>query len=268
MSSPCNVHIIAYLLEMLTFIRAAVLAATLSLMPAASFSSAPDQVELRHAVVRTAVASVVPKKAAPAPFAEFGLDAAHDHEHASGLAPGQTAQDFEAWARRTPANVKALGAFRDYLGTQGLATVVPMWQLVRTSSSWRECGAQPFEVPPPDKWGRIVETLKFVRDDVIPSVGQVETLSAYRNGELNACSNGAPKSAHREFFALDLTPVNKKLERSTMIRSVCEAHARDGQAYNVGLGFYTGRRFHVDSSGFRKWGADGKGATSPCVNYA
>jgi hypothetical protein len=24
----------------------------------------------------------------------------------------------------------------------------------------------------------------------------------------------------------------------------------------------------VDSSGFRKWGANGKGATSPCVNYA
>jgi hypothetical protein len=50
-----------------------------------------------------------------------------------------------------------------------------------------------------------------------------------------------------------------------MIRSVCAAHARDGREYNTGLGFYTGRRFHVDSSGFRKWGADGKGASSPCV---
>ena len=251
---------------MLTLIRATALAATLSIVPAASFSSAPSQLELRHAVVRADTAPVTPKKAAPAPFAEFGLE--HDHEHASGLAPGQTAQDFEAWTRRTPANVKALGAFRDYLAAQGLETVVPMWQLVRTSSSWRECGAQPFEVPPPDKWGRIVKTLKFVRDDVIPRVGEVETLSAYRNGELNACSNGAPKSAHREFFALDLTPVNENLERSTMIRSVCEAHARDGQTYDVGLGFYTGRRFHVDSSGFRKWGANGKGATSPGVNYA
>ncbi len=110
--------------------------------------------------------------------------------------------------------------------------------------------------------GRIVKTLKFVRDEVIPSVGEVETLSAYRNGELNACSNGAPKSAHREFFALDVTPVNQRLERSTMIRSVCRAHARDGQTYDVGLGFYTGRRFHVDSSSFRKWGRNGKGATS------
>lgn len=253
---------------MLTLIRAAALSATLSIVPAASGGSAANELPVRHAVVRTEIARVVPQKPAPAPFAEFGLDAAHDHQHASGLAPGQTAQDFEAWARRTPANVKALGAFRDYLAAHGLETVVPMWQLVRTSSSWRECGAQPFEVPPTDKWVRIEKTLKFVRDDIIPNVGKVETLSAYRNGELNACSDGAPRSAHREFFALDLTPVNKQLERSTMIRSVCKAHARDGRAYNVGLGFYSGRRFHVDSSGFRKWGADGTGATSPCVSYA
>ena len=253
---------------MITLIRVTAIAAIFSIVPAASSSSASNQVELRHTVVQTDTDPVPPKKkAAPAPFAEFGIDAAHDHEHASGLAPGQTAQDFEAWARRTPTDVKALGAFRGYLAAQGLNTVVPIWQLVRTSSSWSECGAQPFEVPPPDKWGRIVKTLKFVRDEVIPSVGKVETLSAYRNGELNACSNGAPKSAHREFFALDVTPVNRNLERSTMIRSVCQAHARDGQNYDVGLGFYTGRRFHVDSSGFRKWGPDGKGATSPCENY-
>ena len=98
---------------MLKFIRAAALAATLLLVPAASLSSAPVQVEVRHAVIRTDTAPLALKKAAPAPYAQFGLDAAHDHEHASGLAPGQTAQDFEAWARRSPANIQELGAFRD-----------------------------------------------------------------------------------------------------------------------------------------------------------
>ena len=93
--SPCNARKNTYLSEMLHFIRAAALAATLSLVPAASLSSAP-QAEVRHAVVRTDTASVAPQKPAPAPLAEFGLDAAHDHEHASGLAPGQTAEDFEA----------------------------------------------------------------------------------------------------------------------------------------------------------------------------
>ena len=250
---------------MLRFIYAAALAATLSLVPAASLGSAPIQAELQPAAVVTAPAPVAGQSFAP--LAQFGLDAAHDHAHDSGLAPGQTAEDFQVWAR-SPANLRQLAGFRAYLAAQGLEAVVPMWQLVRTSSSWRDCGAQPFEVPPADKWGRIVKTLKFVQDDVIPAVGKVETLSAYRNEGLNACSKGAPRSAHREFFALDLTPVDKTVERGEMIRSVCAAHARDGHAYDAGLGFYNGRRFHVDSSGFRKWGPNGKGATSPCNAYA
>lgn len=246
---------------MLTFIRSTALAATLSLVPAASLNSTP--VDVRPAAVMSAAAR--PAMQQPTPLAEFGLDT---HQHGSGLAPGQTPGDFQAWVRRSPANLQRLAAFRDYLAAQGLESVVPMWQLVRTSSSWRQCGAEPFEVPPADKWARIVKTLKFVRDDIIPHVGPVETLSAYRNEQLNACSDGAPKSAHREFFALDLTPVSQVVDRSAMIRSVCDAHARDGSDYDIGLGFYSGRRFHVDSSGFRKWGPNGKGATSPCLGYA
>lgn len=199
----------------------------------------------------------------PAP--QFGLAAMHE----SGLAAaGQSEADFPAWLRAAPGNIARLTAFQDYLNTQGVGSVIPLWQLTRTSSSWSECGAEPFEVPPADKWQHIVETLKFVRDDVIPRVGQVEALSAFRNDKLNACSNGAEHSAHREFFAIDMTPVNTSVDRLAMIRSVCAAHAQDGRAYDAGLGFYTGRRFHVDSSSFRKWGANGKGATSPCVTEA
>ena len=120
---------------MLTFIRSAAIAAALLLVPAGSLSSAPNQAEIRPAAV---VAPLPVQQPAPAPFADFGLDAAHEHEHASGLAPGQTAQDFEAWARRSPANLKRLGEFRGFLAAQGLESVVPMWQLIRTSSSWRE----------------------------------------------------------------------------------------------------------------------------------
>ena len=53
-----------------------------------------------------------------------------------------------------------------------------------------------------------------------------------------------------------------------MIRNVCGAHRRRGQAYQAGLGFYSGLRFHVDSSGYRRWGPDGSSATSPCVTIA
>ena len=244
------------------------LAAALSVAPSAGFGlDARKTVPARV----TAAAPAVPAAAAhatkqPAAQADFDLGATHNHDHSSGLAPGQGAKEFQAWLGASPDNRDKLAAFRAHLAAEGVAAVVPLWQLVRTSSSWRDCGAEPFEAPPADKWDHLITTLKFVRDRVEPAIGDVEPLSVYRNAKLNACSNGAPKSAHRELFALDLTPVNPKVARADMIRSVCAAHARDGQDYDAGLGFYSGRRFHVDSSGYRKWGPNGKGATSPCVS--
>ena len=180
------------------------------------------------------------------------------------MAPGQSRADYYAWLARDPAHQRQVQAFRDHLASQGLAEVVPVWQLIRTSSSWRACNAARFEVAPPEKWQHITTTLRFVRDEVVPAVGPVEAVSGYRNEQLNRCSAGAPQSAHRHFFALDLAPVNPAVQRTAMVRRICAAHARDGRAYNTGLGFYTGMRFHVDSNGYRKWGANGSSATSPC----
>ena len=94
-------------------------------------------------------------------------------------------------------------------------------------------------------------------------IGDVEAVSGFRNEELNRCSGGAKASAHRHFFALDLTPV-RELGRNEMIRSLCRIHYWRGSGYDIGLGFYSGMRFHVDSKGFRRWGPDGKSASSPC----
>jgi len=205
-----------------------------------------------------------------APFAALaqpaGHGAAHEAAHArADLAPGQSRADYYAWLARAPEHRARVRAFRDHLAGQDLDQVVPVWQLIRTSSSWRQCAADRFEVAPADKWAHIAATLRFVRDEVVPAIGPVEALSAYRNEALNACSDGAPQSAHRLFFALDLTPVAADVSRAAMIRDICAAHARDGRAYQAGLGFYSGLRFHVDSNGYRKWGPDGSGTTSPCV---
>ncbi len=182
------------------------------------------------------------------------------------MAPGQSRADFEAWLASDPRHRADVEAFRAHLAAQGLDDVIPIWQLVRTSSSWRACNAARFEVAPREKWAHITTTLRFIRDEVEPVLGNVEAVSGYRNDRLNRCSAGAPQSAHRNFFALDLAPVNPRVTRAQMVRQVCAAHARDGRAYNTGLGFYSGERFHVDSNGYRKWGANGRGATSPCVN--
>jgi len=185
-------------------------------------------------------------------------------ESRGDMAPGQSRADYYAWLARDPRHQQQVQAFREHLAAQGLEDVVPVWQLIRTSSSWRACNAERFEVAPREKWAHITTTLRFVRDEVEPALGDVEAVSGYRNEHLNRCSAGAPQSAHRNFFALDLAPVNPAVTRAQMIRQICAAHARDGRAYNTGLGFYNGERFHVDSNGFRRWGANGSSATSPC----
>ena len=51
-----------------------------------------------------------------------------------------------------------------------------------------------------------------------------------------------------------------------MFERICPVHARYGPAAEVGLGFYTFVRFHVDTRGFRRWGSAGPaGNESPCA---
>ena len=221
----------------------------------------PSVSALRSALEARDVPSAAPEANAPS------VAPRQDYPETRGdMAPGQSRADYLAWLARDPRHQQQVEEFRTHLASEGLENVVPVWQLIRTSSSWRACNADRFEVAPRDKWEHISTTLRFVRDEVVPSLGPVEAVSGYRNEQLNRCSAGAPASAHREFFAIDLAPVNPAVTRASMIRQICAAHAREGRAYNTGLGFYNGERFHVDSNGFRKWGADGRGASSPCVS--
>lgn len=178
-------------------------------------------------------------------------------------APGQTKADYYAWLARSADHREAYRDFRAYLEARDVRGVVPTWQLLRTASDWQACASNRFEVAPTYQWGNIVDTLAFIRREVWPTIGPVEALSGYRNPVLNACAGGRPQSAHRLFHAMDLTPIND-VTRAEMIAGICRAHRVRGARYDIGLGFYTGLRFHLDSNGFRKWGPDGRGATSPC----
>ena len=176
---------------------------------------------------------------------------------------GQSKADYHAWLARDPAARAQLLAFKQFLEMEEVDEVLPTWQLVRTASMWRECNGPRFEVAPFTEWQHISKTLSFIKAHVEPVIGDVEAMSGYRNGELNQCSGGARESAHRRFFALDLVPL-KPIARDGMIRSLCSIHEWRGGGYDIGLGFYSGLRFHVDSKGFRKWGSNGRAATSPC----
>ena len=243
-----------------TLLRAALSAAfVLTLTPAVATAPVASAQAADTAVVA---------KSTTAEAGESAQEQRHVHAESPRVAPGQERADFHAWLARAPENRASVQSFRDHLKSQGVDDVLPIWQLVRTSSSWRECAAGRFEVAPRDKWDNIVTTLKFIERDVEPVVGDVQAVSGYRNAQLNSCSNGAPASAHRHFFALDLMPVDEDVTRGELVRKVCAAHARDGRVHKTGLGFYTGTRFHLDSNGFRKWGPNGSGATSPCVTSA
>jgi hypothetical protein len=200
-------------------------------------------------IAALAAAALFASIATPAPAAE--------------LPEGQTKADYLAWLAREPGARAQVLSFKSFLAMKGVEDVVPTWQLVRTASMWRECAGPRFEVAPAAEWQHLAGTLSFVKLHVEPVIGAVEAVSGYRDEGLNHCSGGARESAHRHFYALDLVPVSG-VSREGLIRSICRIHDFRGQDYDIGLGFYTGNRFHVDSKGFRRWGPDGKGATSPC----
>ena len=119
-------------------------------------------------------------------------------------------------------------------------------------------------MPPIAEWPHIVQTLRYINDYVIPTVGPVEAVSAYRNPSLNVCAGGAPESAHKHYSAVDLVPL-RQTTREELMRKLCAVHARRGTDYSVGLGFYAFLRFHVDTTKYRRWGADPNVASCPPI---
>lgn len=188
------------------------------------------------------------------------------HPTAGYVTTGQDEPGYRRWIAAQPWRAAHIGRFHRYLESAGVAFVVPTWQLLRTASDWQRCGADPFDVPPPAEWANVVQTLRYLRDHVVPVVGPVEPVSAYRNPLLNRCAGGAANSVHQHLSAVDLVPL-RPISREMLMRQLCAAHATEGQRYRVGLGFYTKLRFHVDSWKFRTWGRRESGGLACPQSY-
>jgi hypothetical protein len=171
------------------------------------------------------------------------------------ITAGQDEPGYRSWYLAAPWRAAQVKSFNDYLVSAQVGGILPTWQLLRTATSWKNCGGQPFEVPPSSEWPHMVQTLRYVRDYVIPAVGPVEAVSVYRNPQLNQCAGGAPESAHKQDSAIDMVPL-RPTTREALMRTLCGIHSEHGAAYNAGLGFYAYLRFHVDSSKFRRWNMD------------
>ena len=183
--------------------------------------------------------------------------------------PGETlatASSFEAWVAKVPSRGAEVGAFEAFLAQQGVAGVLPTREILLNDTSWSECHMDgPYSIAERAYWPHIVNTLRYIHDEIIPAIGPVQVDSGYRDIGLNRCSGGAAHSAHAQFYALDLVPA-RAIDRNTLIARVCANHARYGAEYHIGLGFYDHVRFHIDSRSFRRWGSDYHAGTSPCAH--
>src|SRR5947209_14843842 len=171
------------------------------------------------------------------------------------ITAGQDEPGYRSWYLAAPERTAQVKSFNDYLASYQVSGIVPTWQLLRTATAWKDCGGQPFEVPPATEWPHMVQTLRYIHDYVIPAVGPVEPVSVYRNPALNQCAGGAPESAHKTDSAIDLVPL-RPITREALMKTLCTSHSEHGAAYNAGLGFYAYLRFHVDSTKFRRWNMD------------
>jgi len=189
-------------------------------------------------------------------------EAAPGIERRPGLEPSTSS--FDAWVRAAPGRDAAVKDFAAFLSQQDVENIIPTEQLLRTATDWKHCGAAEFSVPPRTQWPHIVGTLIYIRDQVKPQIGELRAVSGYRPPALNKCAQGGPRSADLLFSALDLEPLDATINRSDLIERICKIHAASGQKNHIGLGFYAGVRFHIDSIGFRRWGADHHSRTSPC----
>ncbi|MDF0730075.1 D-Ala-D-Ala carboxypeptidase family metallohydrolase [Pseudomonas entomophila] len=150
---------------------------------------------------------------------------------------------------------------REMLVQARLYGVVPIHQLLRSASDWRQCRAEPFAVPPASHWPAVRSTLALIKTlDDQGILRQFEVVSAYRDPALNACAGGAVGSAHTRAFAVDLL-----LPPWADPNPLCRFWQQHGEAWNMGLGRYPSGRIHLDTAGYRTWGGDGSAGSSFCA---
>jgi Peptidase M15 len=193
---------------------------------------------------------------------------------ANATPPSPYPADFQAWLVANPDQVPQFEALKAYLTHEGVADVLPLWQLVQTETqeTATKCEIAGYAVPPRAMWPTIVPTLRLVREQIVPLLGPVKVLSSFRTAEANRCSLGAPESPHKRYSALDLAMVDP-MPQKEMFAKLCKHWYGLSPSWGYGLGAYYVRgypaynqegRFHVDTLGRRTWGYSYGAYTSHC----
>jgi uncharacterized protein YcbK (DUF882 family) len=165
--------------------------------------------------------------------------------------------DFERWLQS-----HSVGEFEQFLAASNLNGVIPTRHLLRTATDWRRCNGPRFEIPPREHWPQVRSVLALLAElKKRRIVKDVEGASGYRNPQLNACAQGAPKSSHTRSFALDISGAPGQIDTEAL----CSFWRKEGKEWSMGLSRYPSGRIHVDTSGWRTWGSDHKRGTAFCA---
>ena len=106
-------------------------------------------------------------------------------------------------------------------------------------------------LPPREIWSQMGPTLELLGEFEEMTGVTFTVESSYRSELVNALAGGALGSKHQSFAGLDLQPSDP----SRFEAFIKHFWHQRGRANALGLGFYRPRRIHIDTLGYRRWGA-------------
>ncbi|PMJ99195.1 D-Ala-D-Ala carboxypeptidase family metallohydrolase [Vibrio sp. 10N.261.55.A7] len=134
----------------------------------------------------------------------------------------------------------------------GVTKSMPLHLILLQGTDWVMSNTTLFSLPNAKHLPNMIRTLKFIQTHIEPEIGVVIPVSGERTDLYNQQAGGALQSKHLEFCALDLVPASD-ISRKDLHKKLKAIHAKVGQKNEVGLGLYSGVRFHIDTCGFRSW---------------
>jgi uncharacterized protein YcbK (DUF882 family) len=180
-----------------------------------------------------------------------------DGARASCVDPPETRDRlaFDQWVS-IPKNASAVAAYEKALVNAGVADLIPMDHLLRSSSRWAVCHEPPYSVPPQAYQRRSVQTLRLLKElkarGLLPTG---EVASMFRGPKLNHCSCGADNSQHLYGAAIDFYP--DASFGTDKVDALCDFWRTEGRRWKMGISRYSSGRIHIDTGyRHRTWPAD------------
>ncbi|OMH25525.1 D-Ala-D-Ala carboxypeptidase family metallohydrolase [Motiliproteus sp. MSK22-1] len=165
--------------------------------------------------------------------------------------PIPTKEAFRNWMLAKKVTAKVVEIHRYFLAgsVQGR---LPLYLVLLQGTDWQSHQYPLFTLPDRKHWSNMRRTLQLLETEIIPVVGDLIPVSGERSQEYNRLAGGAEKSKHLIFCALDLVP-SSPIEPEHLHQMLLKIYREKGQLYNMGLGLYSGTRFHIDTCGYRHW---------------